>query len=629
MEPWDGRAMNATRGNRGRGRPLRGWARAGRWAFVACLFGFLACASPGPPERPAGREARGDFAYLEKRLDYAGERALSELEGVSLALFDRDRVLFAAGYGEADAANGRPATADTLYRVGSISKLFTAIAVLQLVEAGQLELDAPLTRYLPAFRLGPPPPFLPGSAAWSLDDITLRSMLTHHSGIPSDILKGFFSDDPPRQADYVELIGTYHAQAPVGFVMAYSNIAYTLLGQVVEVVSGVPFPEYVRTQILAPAAMDASSFEPTPEILDRVARSYRGEDEVPARRIGQLGAGGLFSSVQDLARFGQMALRGGEGERGRVLEKTTLASMWVQQNAEVALDGEVEIGLTWWRNPPGRKIRNGGLAVGHSGAMVAHRAHLLLLPERNLGAVAVTNTAEGGFRAHRLMQLALRLGMEAKYGIAPDAPEPPDVATPRTDAPSLDALAGRWATSAAALALRRQGGALRSQNLAWASALELVPAAEGTFEPRIRVFGLFPYATDFLARNRLRFERVGDLDAVFLEAKNSPSTLFGWRANPSPATEAWRARVGGYRLTNGEGDFRFFERAELSIQGDRLVVSLFAVGEPMPLSQYFEPLSDTEAVSWSLGRSGGARIRVTRDRQGEVIEALGYRLRRE
>ncbi|NNL84962.1 MAG: beta-lactamase family protein, partial [Myxococcales bacterium] len=358
---------------------LRRMARLGRLLGISILTVLaitiaLACATP-LPKRPSHAIARGDLSYLSERIDWEAAKALDEgAASLAIALFDENGVFWDKGYGLADVEDRVAATPSTLYRVGSISKLFTSTAVMQLAAQGLIDLDAPLVRYLPEFEIGPPPPFLPGADSWSLTDITIRAMLTHHSGIPSDVFRGFFAEDPLHYTEYVELLRGWKAQAPVGLVHAYSNVAMTLLGHVVARVSGDAFPRYTRERILSPSGMTMSTFASTPEIERGVARSYVKGENIEPMQIGATPAGGLFSSARELARFGQVALRGGAGNGGQILSTRDLHTMWERHNEGVALDGGFEMGLGWFRDSSEAAIPGGGFSVGHAGGMLAHRS---------------------------------------------------------------------------------------------------------------------------------------------------------------------------------------------------------------------------------------------------------------
>ncbi len=600
---------------------------AGTFGVSLVIVVGLACATP-LPERPAAPIERGDLHYLTSRLDWEANAVLEEgAASLTIALFDDNGIYWERGYGFASVEEAVPATPQTFYRVGSISKLITSIAVMQLVAQGLVELDAPLTRYLPEFELGPPPPFLPNAAEWTLDDITIRSMLTHHSGIPSDIFSRFFAAEPAHYTEYVTLLRGFKAQAPVGLVHAYSNVAMTLLGHVVERVSGDPFPRYAEERVMRPSGMARSTFR-TELLEDEIAKSYVDGDAIDPMKLGAVPAGALVSSARELAAFGQMALRDGTGASGEILSSKDLRAMWRRQNGDVALDSTFEMGLGWFRDSSQAAVPGGGLAVGHSGGMLAHRSHFLLLPEHDLGVAVLTNAAEAGPAAQDIVYLALRLALEARRGVPfrEWEPAPPRLAE-STDPGALADLAGRYATLATAVRLERRGDALRTQAFTRFTSAELRPAVDGSFRPRLRFMGLLPLEPDELKRFQLRFRRVGAIDAVYIDPERGPEFFVGWRVDPSPATAAWKARLGRYRVANATDEHLFFEEVTLELEEGRLVLSIALDDEPRPLKRYLEPLSDSEACDWTLGRGGGARVFARNTGGGTELELLGFRLR--
>ena len=210
---------------------------------------LLGCAS-GPARPPAGVPV-GDASYLEQALDYEVPDAMSELglPSITVTVVDADGPIYERAFGRADVERNEAATLDTPYAWGSNSKLFVMLSLLQLVEQGKLNLDAPLTRYIPEFEIGAPPSHLPESKSWTIEDITIRRMLTHHSGLPNDILAGLLSERPGCYCNHVGLLKNMNAEAPAGLVHSYSNVAFSLLGVVIERVSGEEFDSYVESQI--------------------------------------------------------------------------------------------------------------------------------------------------------------------------------------------------------------------------------------------------------------------------------------------------------------------------------------------------------------------------------------------
>ena len=236
-------------------------------------------------------------------------------------------VIFAKGYGFQDIENQVPVDpAQTLFRPGSVSKLFTWVAVMQQVEQGTLDLDTDVNSYLDGFKI----------KETFAEPITLRHILTHTPGFEDGGLGYLIIDDPEKVISLSEAMERYQPERvnPPGTHTAYSNYATALAGLIVETVSGVPFNDYIKQNILDPLGMTQSSFfEPLPEELDaHMAKSYKveagGYKEVPFEIVANFGpAGALSASGTDMIRFSQAILNGGELDGNRILKAETLEQM--------------------------------------------------------------------------------------------------------------------------------------------------------------------------------------------------------------------------------------------------------------------------------------------------------------
>ena len=243
--------------------------------------------------------------------------------GAVVVVVTRDAEVFAKGYGLADIAGRKPFTADaTLVRPGSISKLFAGIAVMQLVDAGRLDLDRDVNDYLD-FAIPLPDGGVP---------VTLRRLLTHRAGF-EEHFKGLFS----RRRE-PEPLGRWLADNlprrlfPNGDVEAYSNYGVALAGYVVERVSGEPFASYVQRHILDPLGMRHSTFrQPLPDDLaPLMAQGYRAANQPPLgffETIAASPAGGLSATAADMGRFIRALLNGGELDGARILPTARLDQM--------------------------------------------------------------------------------------------------------------------------------------------------------------------------------------------------------------------------------------------------------------------------------------------------------------
>jgi CubicO group peptidase (beta-lactamase class C family) len=214
-----------------------------RWTILLLTVSIAGCS--GAPTRPES-VGRGDYAkvaqYVSALVRY--EMKKRDVTGLSIALVDDQRVVWAEGFGYADKAGKIPASPETVYRAGSISKLFTATAAMQLAEQGRLDIDRPLGDYLPGFSI----------RTRFVDEapVTPRSIMTHHSGLPSDYLKGMWTRNPESFTRLADRVRDEYAANPPGTVFSYSNLGVTLLGDAIGKVAGRDFVSHVRDEILLP-----------------------------------------------------------------------------------------------------------------------------------------------------------------------------------------------------------------------------------------------------------------------------------------------------------------------------------------------------------------------------------------
>lgn len=377
---------------------------------------------PTPPpaiSAPAGAHTleRSDVdAWLDGLLPAALES--SGIAGGVVTVVHDGEILTTRGYGNADTGTtgGEPVPVDaerTLFRPGSVSKLFTATAAMQLVESGDVDLDTDIAEYLdfdvPRSFDGP---------------ITLRHLLTHTAGFEerldgligsgdvSPVLRDELAQDPPEQV--------YEP----GTVPAYSNYGNSLVGYIVEHVSGVPFEEYVQRNILTPAGMTSSTFEqPLPEALrDRMSQGYPTSADAPGpfEIVGTPPAGALTASAPDMARF--MLAQLGEPGTGSILEPGTLDLMHAPALDEGSL-GNLASGP---RMTLGffDESRNGRWILGHGGDTNYFHSHLQIYPEERTGIfVSVNSTGSSGLVTLELRDAVLH-GFTDRYFPAESDPVP-------------------------------------------------------------------------------------------------------------------------------------------------------------------------------------------------------------
>ena len=297
-------------------------------------------------------------------------------------------LIFSKGYGFADIEAQQPVDPDaTLFRPGSISKLFTWVAVMQLVEQGKLDLDADVNTYLESFQI----------KKTFEEPITLRHIMTHTPGFEDGGIGYLIISDPERIMPLAESLERYQPERvnPPGVQTAYSNYATALAGLIVANVSGVSFNDYIEQNIFDPLGMTNSTFEEPlpPRLADHMAKSYKLEagafEEQPFEIVSNFGpAGALTSTSTDMLRFAQAILNGGELDGNRILAAATVEQMLTRNfTHDERLTGML---LGFYESD-----YNGSRVVGHGGDTMWFHSDLAIDLEKNLAIFASFGGAGG------------------------------------------------------------------------------------------------------------------------------------------------------------------------------------------------------------------------------------------
>jgi CubicO group peptidase (beta-lactamase class C family)/D-alanyl-D-alanine dipeptidase len=414
---------------------------------VSLLWAGVILLSPAALRAQPTVEATGPYARAAAELErfIRHEAETKKLPAVSIALVDDQTVVWAKGFGVADHQTGRPATAETVYRVGSVSKLFTDIAVMQLVEQGLLDLDAPVSRYLPDFK--PENPFD--------KPVTLRHLMTHRSGLVREPPVGhYFDPTGPTLGATVASLNQTRLVYPPESRIKYSNAGIAVVGLALETVLRRPFTECVRDKVLRPLAMDHSDFEETPAVRRGLAAArmwtYHGREfAAPTFPLGMAPAGSMYSTVNDLGRFLSALCAQGRGAGGPVLRPESVEAMWQPQFAKEGDKTGFGLGFLVGR-------LDGRRAVGHGGAIYGFATQLLLLPEEKLGVVVVANVDVANAVTNHIADVALRQMVAVKQGQPPPKIETTSPLPPER----VRRLAGRYQSGEKTLDLSASAGRL-------------------------------------------------------------------------------------------------------------------------------------------------------------------------
>ncbi|WP_419999717.1 serine hydrolase [Streptomyces boninensis] len=410
-------------------------------------------------ERHTGGRPRLDIARWQARLDALAARY--RVPGAVLGIQQGDETVEVA-YGVLNKDTGVPATTDSLFQIGSITKVWTATLALQLADEGLLDLDAPIADVLPELRL---------ADAGAAQKVTMRHLLTHTSGIDGDIFTDTGRGDECLQR-YVAELDQAAQNHPLGATFSYCNSGYVLAGRVIEKLTGTSWDRALQARLCTPLALAHTVTLPEEALRFRAAMGHdaAGDEEpspVPAWGLPRsAGPAGLISATAaDVLAFARMHLAGGRAPDGtRVLSADAARAMTEQQ---VELPDQHTLGDSWglgWI----RFEWDGHRLLGHDGNTLGQSAFLRVLPEADLAVTLLTN---GGAARDLHLELYREIFAELAGVTMPTPIEPPDVRPEVEVGPHL----GRYERASVVMEVLDGADGPRLRQTATGPLAELVP----------------------------------------------------------------------------------------------------------------------------------------------------------
>jgi CubicO group peptidase (beta-lactamase class C family) len=348
------------------------------------------------------------------------EMEKQDIPGLSIALVDGQQLAWAEGFGFTCRAKTDPVTADTPFSIQSAGKMYTATAFLMAASRQLVRLDDPLRKHYPRFRMNN------RFGSGELDKITFRHLLSHHASLCHEAPLGNNYDDRTCTFDeHIASIADTWLKSLVGERLSYSNLGMDLTAYVLQLLSGKPFAQYMDDEILRPLGMMQSTYDQRNLFSSgRYAKGHRGPYETPNHRVPMLGAGGLFVSARDAARFVSFHLSGCTIGGRQLIDRSLLDEMYTIQ---YPVAGQVcGFGLGTVIEP-----RFGTTQIFHPGGGMGYQTIQAWLPAYGIGVVVLLNQSALREPVHiRLAHEALRGMIQAKYGSVPGERALPDADRP-------------------------------------------------------------------------------------------------------------------------------------------------------------------------------------------------------
>ncbi|HKK80410.1 MAG TPA: serine hydrolase domain-containing protein [Phaeodactylibacter sp.] len=542
------------------------------------------------------------------KTDFLKDLENDKVTGLSLTVVNRDSVIWNFNYGFADKADAIETSSETKYLIGSVTKVFTAISVMQLHEAGKLHIDSSFQKYVPEFAMK--------TRFGDISEITIRQILTHHSGLPEDIWLHKFSKKPPHYSKILALANGMYTTNPPGEIMIYSNLGYALLGLLVEKVSNTSYTEYISTRILKPLGMNDTGFFTDVEQQGSFSKPYDAQqvqqDEYP---LFDLPAGAVISTTKDMAKFVQALIRYDE----RLISEETLEEMYRIQNMDTALDLDDRTGLCFGIS---NKAMEAGRIYEHGGSTLFHRAQIYIAPDCGLAAVVLSNS-EPAFNNIWKVKEILMAKIADFNGFTPDYDKNPykEVHFSNRQNENLSRFAGYYAMPGITYQMQWKHDMLFVDIQDNKFYLKL--ADEHTFHPAKRFLFM-----NFAKKDMWFFMEEINGQKLFIEAKPwGDLVILGQQVEQHEILQAWKNAFGIYRATN-YNDMAMAEELTLT-ERDGFAVMEFNILGKQDVQLGLKTITENEAVTMGLGRMGGETVFLSDENNINYILFKGAKFKKQ
>ncbi|MCB1142599.1 MAG: serine hydrolase [Leptospiraceae bacterium] len=558
------------------------------FSIISILFlFFIQCSSL---QVPSEKKSDLQMEISEKILNRANQ---SKLKAVSYSVISKNEILLmeTAGIKDLDMSE---AGNETGFKIGSVTKVFTALLVLKLVEEGKVKLDNPITDYLKDFEM---------KKRYPTRYPTVRELLTHHGGLPSDFFSGFeFSNIPGDESTEfrklpLHLKEIYTADKP-SKVMAYSNLSYSLLAILIERMGGMDLEEYARQKIFDPLGMNSTTYLNNLNTKNN-SRGFVNGNVVSPPRIRDLGAGSMTSSSKDMSKFMMMINQNGMYDTKRLFKEETISEMFKIQNETSALDANFKMGIPFWR---GVSKNSGKEYFLHGGDLPPFHAILLFDRDEKNSIFISTNTMSSSMQFKDVAYSVMDL-LSTKPSNPMEQSEPIGIT-----AEKQKEIAGTYRNLTSDLIIEPSGDELKTS--LWPVYLE--GNTSDTFRMKLRLFfGLLPLRLSAL--QVLDFHFLKEKDKKYLSLTTDAMYLTSYEAyEKKEISQIWKNRYGKYRNTGL--DKKMISEIEIGEENGNPIMKGIINISNMSIDFHYMLTIDSDSLAFTSGRGRNS---------GDSIEFIG------
>lgn len=527
--------------------------------------------------------------------------------GVGAALILGDSVVWKEGFGYADKENKIPFTTQTALCIGSITKPFTGMGIMQLHEKKLLDIDKPLVEYLPEFKIK--------TRKTDIKEITVKSVLQHTSGLPNDIFLNAW-DENEKYTNVVGYLKNEYVCYPVNMVYHYSNIGCSLLGHTILKVSHQGYPEFIQDNILKPIGMNNSGFvDHYP--LKNVSKTYDSTGTyVPVKYGRNIPAGGLVSTIDDMVKFAQEMIEIYNGKKGGFLKPETL-KMFDEINNDNIQNYNQCFGWDVFKN-------DSSIVIMHGGSHHVAIAMLTIDLKKKIAAVFLVNTEGGVDFVEEAKDNFWKLSGMKSTDWVHSHPYKNNI-TNNISADSLKAHTGLYADTRMSHVVKFENGKLILNSVY--GNFELKPQTDSEFLPG-RIYK--PDSVKWYKEPRFIINEVNGYKLLFWQDANYKRQPLGYLVIPKEIKETWKNRLGKYKLQGQEIEtVEKFSEAELLIADNNLLQLkvLYTSGE------YLYNLrieNDNELIFCGFDATqGGETISFSKAKHNDIMKLYGLTMKKD
>jgi len=531
--------------------------------------------------------------------------------GASLAIIDNGEIIYSAGYGFADREKKIKASDKTIYRIGSCSKSFTSLSILQLQEKKLLNINHSVKDYLPELNI---------SSRFNDDNqIYINDMMCHVSGLPCDITNGFFCDAPPSAKWEIQQLNKQTTMSPRRYKHAYSNVAYGLLGEVIARTGNTTYANYLQQQVFIPLNMTSSFVDYEQKWENDFSKAYLNNKPIKEPLIRDAAAGLIHSNVLDMGNYLLMYLNNGLFNQNQIVSAESINDMQQNHLEDIYLYNNASWGYGLYTKKMYCKENKDSSVVnliGHGGDTYAFHADFGYIPELKVGAVILTNTDNG--TAINSVSKLLRTYLKTTY-------------SKKLNYNYVDSLANNKARAndLSCYNFEKKGNYNMGEFIIKVNHTQKFKFKQGpativctqkksdtnNYTLKARLFGFVPIK---IKDQELKFIKKGnDIYLKGVSTKSKEEDYIGIKSRSIAITKTWEKALGNYTVVgenytctdcvymNSEG-----LKMQLKMKNGFMALETKAKSKDMNSTNYLDIDSDSLSVMGGIGRGTGEAVRI-------------------